>query len=114
MVQAAIESVDSVVRIGASAISFTRLAAFGLVHAALGAIVWGAATAAWGGLVGLDRWQCSSSSPGTPLAFTLELLVAGVQALRLEYYELFSRIFAGEGRAFAPWRIPVAVQKEES
>ena len=36
---------------------------------------------------------------GNALAFALEALVAGVQALRLEYYELFSRIFAGEGHA---------------
>ncbi|HSB37650.1 MAG TPA: V-type ATPase 116kDa subunit family protein [Gaiellaceae bacterium] len=112
-VQAGIESIDSVVRIGASAISFTRLAAFGLVHAALGAIVWSAATAAWGGVVG-SLLAILVFVVGNAVAFTLELLVAGVQALRLEYYELFSRIFAGEGRAFAPWRIPVAVQKEES
>jgi V/A-type H+-transporting ATPase subunit I len=113
LVQATIESVDSVVRIGASAISFTRLAAFGLVHAALGAIVWSAATAAWGGLAG-SLLAVLVFVVGNAVAFTLELLVAGVQALRLEYYELFSRIFAGEGRAFAPWRVPVAVQKEES
>jgi V/A-type H+/Na+-transporting ATPase subunit I len=30
-----------------------------------------------------------------------------VQAMRLEYYELFSRLFAGEGQPFSPWRIPV-------
>ena len=35
---------------------------------------------------------------GNAVAFALEGLVAGVQALRLEYYELFSRIFAAEGR----------------
>jgi V/A-type H+-transporting ATPase subunit I len=27
--------------------------------------------------------------------------------MRLEYYELFSRVFAGEGESFFPWRIPV-------
>jgi V/A-type H+-transporting ATPase subunit I len=27
--------------------------------------------------------------------------------MRLEYYELFSRLFAGQGEPFAPWRIPV-------
>ena len=48
-VEVSIEVVDSVVRVGASAISFTRLAAFGLMHAALSAIVWDAAVAAWGG-----------------------------------------------------------------
>ncbi len=32
----------------------------------------------------------------------------GIQALRLEYYELFSRIFEGEGRPFRPWHVPLA------
>ena len=44
---------------------------------------------------------------GNAVAFTLEALVAGVQALRLEYYELFSRVFSGEGRPFRPWHVPV-------
>ena len=44
---------------------------------------------------------------GNAIAFALEALVAGVQGLRLEYYELFSRVFAGEGRPFRPWRFPV-------
>ena len=43
---------------------------------------------------------------GNVLAFGLEALVAGVQALRLEYYELFSRIFVSEGRPFRPWHVP--------
>jgi V/A-type H+/Na+-transporting ATPase subunit I len=44
---------------------------------------------------------------GTAAAFALEALVAAIQALRLEYYELFSRVFQGEGRPFQPWHIPV-------
>jgi V/A-type H+-transporting ATPase subunit I len=44
---------------------------------------------------------------GNVVAFALEALVAGVQALRLEFYELFSRIFVGAGRPFTPWRIPL-------
>ena len=43
---------------------------------------------------------------GHVVAFGLEALVAGVQALRLEYYELFSRIFVTEGRPFRPWHVP--------
>jgi V/A-type H+-transporting ATPase subunit I len=38
--------------------------------------------------------------------------VAGIQALRLEYYELFSRIFDIEGRPFRPWHIPLAPPQE--
>jgi V/A-type H+-transporting ATPase subunit I len=49
---------------------------------------------------------------GHVAAFALEALVAGVQALRLEYYELFSRIFVSEGRPFHPWHIPLV--REES
>jgi V/A-type H+-transporting ATPase subunit I len=113
VLEVSIELADAVVRIGASAISFTRLAAFGLMHAALGAIVWDGATAAWGGAIG-SGLAVLVFLVGNVLAFTLELLVAGVQALRLEYYELFSRIFAGEGHAFAPWHIPLAAPKEES
>jgi len=45
---------------------------------------------------------------GNALAFALEGLVAGVQAMRLEYYELFSRIFTDEGRKFHPWYVPTA------
>ena len=38
--QAVVEVVDAVVRVAANAISFARLAAFGLMHGALTAIVW--------------------------------------------------------------------------
>jgi V/A-type H+-transporting ATPase subunit I len=112
VLEVGIEVVDAVVRIGASAISFTRLAAFGLVHAALGGIVWAAASAAWGGLAG-SLVAVLAVLLGSALAFSLELLVTVIQALRLEYYELFSRVFAGEGRPFAPWHIPLASGEEE-
>jgi V/A-type H+-transporting ATPase subunit I len=110
--QAGIEVVDAVVRTGANLISFTRLAAFGLMHAALGAIIFAAAGALWGGPAGAVL-AVAVFVAGNLLAFGVELLVAGVQALRLEYYELFSRVFAGEGRRFEPWSIPPASAKEE-
>jgi V/A-type H+-transporting ATPase subunit I len=109
--QAVIELFDAVVRIGASAISFTRLAAFGIMHAALSAIVFAAASAMWDGAT--IPIAIFAFVVGNLLAFALELLVAGVQALRLEYYELFSRVFAGEGHRFDPWQLPLAPAKEE-
>jgi V/A-type H+-transporting ATPase subunit I len=104
--QAAIELFDLVIRLGANVVSFARLAAFGLTHAVLGWIVWDATTAAWaagGPAVGL---AVVVFLVGNALAFGLEALVAGVQALRLEYYELFSRVFQLEGRPFRPWHVP--------
>ena len=102
-----VEVFDAVVRVGANLISFTRLAAFGLMHAALGAVVLDGARGLWSaGTIGRVA-AVVVFAVGHAAAFALEALVAGVQAMRLEYYELFSRLFAGEGEPFSPWRIPV-------
>ncbi|WP_081882049.1 V-type ATPase 116kDa subunit family protein [Cryobacterium sp. MLB-32] len=102
VVQAGIELVDAVIRLGSNVVSFARLAAFGLTHAALLAVVWTATTGlwspGWGALAAIVIFLV-----GNVLTFALEALVSGVQALRLEYYELFSRIFQSEGQPFRPW-----------
>lgn len=106
-VQTGIQLFDAVVRIASNVVSFARLAAFGLTHAALGAIIWEGTTALAGrGPVGFAA-ALLVFLVGNALAFSLEALVAGVQALRLEFYELFSRLFEGEGRPFEPWHLPV-------
>jgi V/A-type H+/Na+-transporting ATPase subunit I len=107
--QASVEIFDAVLRVGTNLVSFARLAAFGLTHAALGLLVWRGATALWeaGGPAVLGA--VAVFLVGTAVAFTLEAVIAGVQALRLEYYELFSRVFATEGRPFRPWQVPTAV-----
>jgi V/A-type H+/Na+-transporting ATPase subunit I len=107
ILQAAIELFDIVVRLGSNLVSFARLAAFGLTHAALALVVWDATTALWqGGPVG-KAGAVLAFLIGNAVTFGLEALVAGVQALRLEYYELFSRVFQGTGRPFQPWHVPV-------
>jgi V/A-type H+-transporting ATPase subunit I len=111
--QTTVEVIDAVVRTVANAISFARLAAFGLMHAALAAVVFDATQAIWGDAVG-SILAVVVFVVGNALAFSLEVLVAGVQALRLEYYELFSRIFVGEGHRFSPWHIPFDLAKEEA
>ncbi|MFE2064351.1 V-type ATPase 116kDa subunit family protein [Streptomyces sp. NPDC059467] len=99
---------DVVVRTGTNTLSFARLAAFGLTHAALAGLVWHGTT----GLAARGpAWWASAIllfAVGTALSFGLEALVAGVQALRLEFYEIFSRLFETEGRPFRPWHIPPA------
>ncbi len=108
LVQAVVELFDLVIRIGANVVSFARLAAFGLTHAVLGWIVWDATTGLWRrGPLGVTGAVVVFAA-GNAVAFGLEALVAGVQALRLEYYELFSRVFQLEGRPFRPWHVPLA------
>jgi len=108
IVQASVELFDLVVRLGSNVVSFTRLAAFGLAHAALGLLVWEGTWALWhrGGLFTVGGILLFAA--GTALAFSLEALVAAIQALRLEYYELFSRVFVAQGEPFRPWHVPVA------
>ncbi|PKQ17569.1 MAG: ATPase [Actinobacteria bacterium HGW-Actinobacteria-8] len=101
-VQAVVELLDTVVRLGSNIVSFARLAAFGLTHGALLMIVWDGTTGLWG-----PGWRAVAAVllfvVGNVVTFALEALIAGIQALRLEYYELFSRIFQSEGRPFRPW-----------
>ncbi len=105
IVQAVVELADMLVRLGSNVVSFTRLAAFGLTHAALGLLVWEGTRALWhrGGV--FTAAAVAVFLAGTALAFSLEALVAAIQALRLEYYELFSRVFVTQGRPFRPWHL---------
>ncbi|MFH8775819.1 V-type ATPase 116kDa subunit family protein [Streptomyces sp. NPDC017958] len=106
--ETAVRLFDVVVRTGTNTLSFARLAAFGLTHAALADLVWRGTS----GLAGRGAAGVAGAvllfTVGTVLSFGLEALVAGVQALRLEFYELFSRLFEAEGRPFRPWHVPPA------
>ncbi len=106
--QAGVELFDAVLRLGTNTVSFARLAAFGLTHAALSSLVWSGTASLWrgGGAFGVGG-AIIVFAVGNVVTFALEALVAGVQALRLEYYEIFSRVFTSEGRAFHPWQIAV-------
>jgi V/A-type H+-transporting ATPase subunit I len=109
--EASVELFNGVMRLGTNIVSFARLAAFGLAHAALGAIVWQGTTGLWslGGLAMLAA--VALFVVGNALTFTLQAVVAGVQALRLEYYELFSRVFVSEGRPFRPWHVTTTSER---
>ena len=108
VVQALVELFDLVIRLGSNVFSFARLAAFGLTHAALGLVVWEATTALWhkGGAMAVAAVVVFAV--GNAITFALEALVAAIQALRLEYYELFSRVFQLQGRDFRPWHVPTS------
>ena len=102
---------DELLRLFSNVFSFARLAAFGLMHAAIGQVVLHAAGSLTGTPIG-DAAAGLTFAVGWAAAFALEGLVVAVQALRLEYYELFSRLFVGEGRPFTPFRLPLISTKE--
>jgi V/A-type H+-transporting ATPase subunit I len=112
--QATVEVMDAVIGLGTSLVSFARLAAFGLAHAALSGLLWEGVTALarQGPLAAVGAVVLAVV--GTLAIVAFEALVAGIQALRLEYYELFSRVFESEGRPFRPWHVPTAREPEVS
>lgn len=94
------EGVETILSTLSNAISFIRVGAFALNHAGLF-------------LAFLVMSEMTSNIVlkilililGNILILTLEGLVVFIQGLRLEYYEMFSKYFQGDGVAFEPAKI---------
>ena len=76
-------------------LSFVRIGAFAVSHAAMMEVVLMLAGAENGGS---PNWAVIII--GNIFVMGLEGLIVGIQVLRLEYYEMFSRFYKGTGRPF--------------
>lgn len=79
-----------------NSMSFLRVGGFILSHAGMMAVV-----------MSLSEMVGSAASPfvvviGNLFVMCLEGLIVGIQVLRLEFYEIFSRNFEGNGKSYAP------------
>lgn len=94
-VEAFFELFEALLGFLSNTISFVRIGAFALNHAGLSLAVWTLynMTASAGGKVAVLVL-------GNLLIIGLEGLIVGIQCLRLQYYEMFSRFFSGNGRKF--------------
>ena len=79
-------------------LSFVRVGAFAVSHAAMMEVVLMLAGAENGGS---PNWIVVVL--GNLFVCGLEGLIVGIQVLRLEYYEMFSRFYRGNGREFRPF-----------
>ncbi|MDD5141532.1 MAG: V-type ATPase 116kDa subunit family protein [Verrucomicrobiales bacterium] len=89
----------------ANTISFVRLAAYAMSHAALLLAAFLMADAVKHLPVAGTFLSVLVIILGNAVAITLEGIVASVQALRLEYYEFFGKFFSGGGQPFKPFRL---------
>ncbi len=93
------ESIEVLLSYVSNTMSFLRVAAFVLVHAGMMQVVFTlaetAGPAAYYPVVVL----------GNLLVCALEALLVSIQVLRLEYYEMFSRFYSGEGRPYEPVKL---------
>ena len=96
-VQAFFELFETMLSYFSNTISYVRIGAFAVSHAAMMEVV----LMLSGASVGHTNWIVFVL--GNVLVCGLEGLVVGIQVLRLEYYEMFSRFYKGTGREFKPF-----------
>lgn len=93
-VEAIFELFEIVLSYVTNTISFVRLGAFAMIHAGMMGVVF----------ILADMVGGSGSVVvivlGNLLVMALEGLIVGIQTLRLEFYELFSRFYEGNGKEF--------------
>ena len=85
-------------------VSFIRVGAFAISHAALCMAVFL--------IVGMlsklplsSLWQAIIIIVGNVIVIAFEGMVAGIQCIRLEYYELFGKYFSSEGVEYKPFNL---------
>jgi V/A-type H+-transporting ATPase subunit I len=98
IVQAIFELIEVLLSYFSNTISFVRIGAFAISHAAMMEVVLMLAGASEGGD---PNWIVVVL--GNLFVCGMEGLVVGIQVLRLEYYEMFSRFYKGDGREFKPY-----------
>lgn len=79
--------------------SFLRVGAFVLVHAGMMQVVFVMAEMCGG----IGYWIIVVLGNGVVMG--LEALLVAIQVLRLEFYEMFSRFYTGDGRVYEPVRL---------
>lgn len=85
----------------ANTLSFMRVAGLGIAHESL-MIAFFQMARMVGGERGFSIWSLPVLVIGNLLVIGLEGLSAGIQSLRLNYYEFFSKYFTGTGEAYDP------------
>jgi len=96
-----IEGIETIINYLANTLSFLRVAAFSLNHAALAIAVFTLANM----MTTPTNWL--TIILGNLFIIILEGAIVTIQVLRLEYYEGFSRFFSGDGRLFRPLTIGI-------
>lgn len=97
VVQGIFELFEILLSYFSNTLSFVRVGAFAVSHAAMMQVVMMLAGAEHG------NPNLAVVIFGNLFVMGMEGLIVGIQVLRLEYYELFSRFYSGTGRAFVPY-----------
>lgn len=97
-VQAFFETFETALSFLSNTLSFVRIGAFAVSHVAMMEVVMMLAGAENGGSANMIVVVIGNIFVGA-----MEGLIVAIQVLRLEYYEMFSRFYKGNGREFKPF-----------
>jgi V/A-type H+-transporting ATPase subunit I len=105
LIESCVGAFEAILSYLANTISFVRLAAYAMSHAALLFAAFMLAEEVRHFPFGGSYWSLLIIILGNIIAIVLEGVIASVQALRLEYYEFFGKFFSGSGQPFKPFRL---------
>jgi len=105
IMESCVEAFEAILSYLANTISFVRLAAYAMSHAALLFAAFMLAAEVKGFPYGGSVFSIVVIILGNIIAIVLEGVIASVQALRLEYYEFFGKFFSGSGQPFEPFSL---------
>jgi len=97
-VEAVMELIEALLAYFTNTVSFVRVGGFAISHAGL----MGAVMALSG--VGTGSPNIAVIVIGNIFVLILEGVIVGIQVLRLEFYEMFSRYYKGDGKEFVSYR----------
>lgn len=101
-IQAFFELFETVISIFSNILSYVRVGAFAVAHAGLSSVIFILAEMV-SRSQGIGYWVVVVL--GNLFIIGFEGMIVGIQTLRLEYYEFFSKFFSGGGNPFHPIKL---------
>jgi V/A-type H+-transporting ATPase subunit I len=98
-IQAVVELFEKLISFLSNSLSYVRVGAFAVAHAGLSAVIYILAQLVSPGH-GVGYWIVAIL--GNLFIVGFEGLIVGIQTMRLEYYEFFSKFFTGGGKPYEP------------
>lgn len=113
LIQAFVELFETLISALSNSVSYVRVGAFAVAHGGLSSVIFILANMAGGGggvISVILYWVIVVL--GNLFIVGFEGLIVGIQTMRLEYYEFFSKFFEGGGMSYEPLT-PLATIKSE-
>ncbi len=103
LIESAVEFFESVIGVLSNTLSYVRMGAFAVAHGSLSLVVFIIAKLIAPSQSGF--WYWTTVVLGNLFIIGFEGLIVGIQTLRLEYYEFFSKFFDGGGERYRPLKL---------